>query len=331
VTEAPDAARPPVVLVTGATGGIGAATARAYAGRGARLVLLARSADLLETLRAEIAGLGADALVTVADVADAAAVDAAFEAATRRFGRVDVVVHTAAVVAYGRHDEVPADVWEHVIRVNVVGTANVARSALAAVSRGGGGTFVHVGSVLGQVAVPFMGSYVTSKWATRGLVRVLQQEARSLPGVHVAVVNPGSIATPVYTLAANYAGRIGRPPPPAVTAEAVAREVVRVADKRKRVGGVNPTNLVIRFGFVTLPRLYDALVPGLMKVAGLRRQHVAPHSGNVFTPSQDVQVPSDGPPPWPGRTSPVTRLHAGDGARGAGGVLEEVAGNGPRG
>ena len=59
-----------------------------------------------------MAGLGAEALVTVADVADAAAVDAAFAAASRRFGRVDVVVHTAAVVAYGRHDEVPADVWE---------------------------------------------------------------------------------------------------------------------------------------------------------------------------------------------------------------------------
>ena len=72
-------------------------------------MLLARSAGLLEGLRQEVAGLGAEALVTVADVADAAAVDAAFATATRRFGRIDVVVHTAAVVSYGRHDEVPAD------------------------------------------------------------------------------------------------------------------------------------------------------------------------------------------------------------------------------
>ena len=327
--EAPVA--PPVVMISGATGGIGAATVREYARRGARLVLLARSAGLLDDLRAEVAGLGAEALVTVADVADAAAVDDAFAAARQRFGRVDVVVHTAAVVAYGRHDEVPADVWEHVIRVNVVGTANVARSALRAFEAAGGGSFVHVGSVLGQATVPFMGSYVTSKWATRGLVRVLQQEARSLPGVHVAVVNPGSIATPVYTLAANYAGRVGRPPPPVVTAEAVAREIVRVVDRRKRLGGVNPANLVIRFGFVAAPRLYDVLVPGLMRLAGLRRQHVGPHRGNVFTPSEQVSIPSDGPAPWPGSTSPVTRLHAGDGERRAGGVLEDVAGNGPRG
>src|SRR5205807_1743169 len=82
----------PVVMVTGATGGIGAATVREYARRGARLVLLARSAGLLEALREEVAGLGTEALVTVADVADAAAVDAAFATATKRFGRVDVVV-----------------------------------------------------------------------------------------------------------------------------------------------------------------------------------------------------------------------------------------------
>ena len=188
--------------------------------------------------------------------------------------------------------------------MNVVGTANVARSALAAFKTADGGSFVHVGSVLGQATVPFMGSYVTSKWATRGLVRVLQQEARALPGVHVAVVNPGSIATPVYTLAANYAGRIGRPPPPVVRAESVAREIVRIVDRRRRLGGVNAANLVIRFGFVAVPRLYDVLVPGLMRLTGMRRQQVGPHSGNVFTPSEQVRIPSDGPAPWPGRSLP---------------------------
>ena len=252
----------PVVMVTGATGGIGAATVREYARRGARLVLLARSAGLLEDLREEVAGLGAEALVTVADVAESAAVDDAFASATRRFGRVDVVVHTAAVVAYGRHEEVPADVWEHVIRRER--RRHRERRALGARGvqgrRRGQLRAGRLGARAGDRAL--MGSYVTSKWATRGLVRVLQQEARSLPGVHVAVVNPGSIATPVYTLAANYAGRIGRPPPPVVTAESVAREIVRVVDKRKRLGGVNPANLVIRFGFVAVPRLYDVLVPG---------------------------------------------------------------------
>jgi NAD(P)-dependent dehydrogenase (short-subunit alcohol dehydrogenase family) len=328
----PEAVTAPVVLITGATGGIGAATAREYAGRGARLVLLARSAGLLETLRAELVAGGARALVTVADVSDAGAVDRAFEAATREFGGVDVVVHSAAVIAYGRHDQVPADVWDHVIRVNVTGAAHVARSALRAFSGRGGGSLVVIGSVLGQATVPFMGSYSTSKWAVRGLVRTLQQEARELPGVHVSIVNPGSIATPIYTLAGNYAGFVGRPPPPVFPAESVAREVVRVVERHKRIGGVNPANLVIRWGFALAPRLYDMMVTPLAKVACLRRQKVEPHAGHVFTPSEDVVVPAEGELPWPGRTSPVTVQRTGtpDADHAGRELVDDVAGDGRR-
>jgi hypothetical protein len=193
----------------------------------------------------------------------------------------------------------------------VTGTANVARAALRAFEARGGGSLVVIGSVLGQATVPFMGSYAVSKWAVRGLVRTLQQEARELRGVHVSIVNPGSVATPIYTLAGNYTGRIGRPPPPVFTAESVAREVMRVVDKRKRLGGVNPANLVIRWGFALAPRLYDVLVTPLAKVACLRRQQVEPHAGHVFTPSEDVAVPAEGEVPWPGRNSPVTVQHTG--------------------
>jgi hypothetical protein len=219
-----------------------------------------------------------------------------------------------------------------VIRVNVTGTANVARSALKAFGGGRGGSLVVIGSVLGQATVPLMGSYSTSKWAVRGLVRILQQEARELPGVHVAVVHPGSIASPIYTLAGNYAGRIGRPPPPVYPAESVAREVMRVVDKHKRMGGVNPANLVIRAGFVLVPRLYDVLVTPLAKVACLRRQHVEPHSGNVFTPSEDVVVPAEGEIPWPGRTSPVTVQRTGgpDAGHERRELLEDALGDGRR-
>jgi NAD(P)-dependent dehydrogenase (short-subunit alcohol dehydrogenase family) len=333
VTGPSPAAAGPVVLVTGATGGIGAATSRAYAARGARLVLLARSAGLLETLRAELVAGGGEALVTVADVADAGAVDRAFEAATREFGGVDIVVHSAAVIAYGRHDQVPPEVWDQVIRINVTGTANVARAALRAFGARGGGSLVVIGSVLGQATVPFMGSYAVSKWAVRGLVRTLQQEARELPGVHVSIVNPGSIATPIYTLAGNYAGRIGRPPPPVFRAEAVAREVMRVVDEGKRIGGVNPANLVIRWGFALAPRLYDVLVTPLAKVACLRRQRVEPHAGHVFTPSEDVVIPTEGEVPWPGREAPVTVQHTGrpDDAHARRELLHDAAGDGRRG
>jgi NAD(P)-dependent dehydrogenase (short-subunit alcohol dehydrogenase family) len=288
----PDGAtRPPVVLVTGATGGIGAATVRAYARRGARLVLLARSAHRLEALRADVAAIGASALVTVADVADADAVDAAFAAAVDRFGGVDVVVHAAAVVAYGRFDEVPRDVWDRVVDVNVKGTSNVARAALRQFREQDGGSLVLVGSVLSVATVPFMGSYVTTKWHNRALVHVLQEEARETPGIHVGVVHPGAIRTPIYSLAANYAGRIGRPPPPVYSPEPVVRAILDVVDGRRRMRSVSVANPIIALGFTLAPRLYDVLVGPLMKVAGLSRREVGPHPGNVFAPSEDALLP----------------------------------------
>lgn len=286
-----DPARP-VVLVTGATGGIGTAVSLAWARRGARLVLLARSPGTLAGLAERCRAAGADARVVVADVADGGAVAAAVDAVIAEHGRVDVVVHSAAVVAYGRFVEVPADVWDRTVTVGVLGTANVARAVLPTLAaQPGGGSLVVVGSVLGEATVPFMSSYVTGKFAVRGLTRVLQQEARSTPGVHVALVSPGAIDTGIYRLAGNYAGRIGRPPPPVYRPEKVAEAVLRVVDGRRPAASVSIANPLIRLGFGSLPWVYDRVVTPMMRVAGLSRQHVNAHPGNVFTPSEQVRVP----------------------------------------
>jgi len=294
VTDPLDGA--PVVLVAGATGGIGSAVVHAYAARGAHLVLLARSARLLERLAADVAAVpGAPRpQVVVADVTDAAAVEKAVAEAVDVHGRLDVVVHSAAVVAYGRLTEVPREVWDRVISVGVLGASNVARAALTVFERqareGGGGHLVLVGSVLGRVATPYMGSYVTSKFAVRGLARVLQQEARRTPGVHVALVEPGSVDTPIYVLAGSYTGAVGRPPPPVARASAVADAVLAVVDGDRLGASVGLANRVMRLGFSATPRLYDRLVGPLMRRFGFGRP-TPPGPGNVFDPSQDVPPP----------------------------------------
>jgi NAD(P)-dependent dehydrogenase (short-subunit alcohol dehydrogenase family) len=276
-----------VVLITGASSGIGRATALAFARRGARLVLAARSAVSLAQVQGECVAEGGQAAVVSTDTFDASAVDALFEAAVEAYGRVDAVVHSAAVVAYGRFDEVPADVFDRVMQTNVIGTSNVARASLRLFRAQGGGSLVVVGSLLGKIAVPYMSSYVTSKWALHGLVRVLQLEARETPGINVSLVWPGSVNTPAYAQAANYAGREGRPPPPVDPPEKLASAIVRAVDRPRREMSMGLANHYAVFGFRVLPAVYDALVTPLMSVSGLSQRRIEPHAGNVFEPQSD--------------------------------------------
>jgi NAD(P)-dependent dehydrogenase (short-subunit alcohol dehydrogenase family) len=273
--------------VTGATSGIGRATALALAERGDRLVLLARSAETLEETARECRARGAVATPVVADVADAAAVEEAFAAAAREHGRVDAVVHSAAVLAYGRFEDVPAEVFDRALAVTLGGTANVARSALGHFRsdpgpQGGRGSLVVVGSLLGKIAVPFMSSYVTAKWGVHALVRTLQIEARGEPGIAVSLVSPGGVNTPVYRQAGTYLGWHGRPPPPVDPPQKVARAVLRAIDRPRRDDGVGVANPVVVLGFRALPVVFDAWVTPLMRVGGISRDAAAPGPGNVL-------------------------------------------------
>jgi NAD(P)-dependent dehydrogenase (short-subunit alcohol dehydrogenase family) len=273
-----------VVVVTGASSGIGRATALALADGGASLVLSGRSPESLEAAADECRERGADVLTVVADVGDQAAVDKVVAAAVDRFSRIDGWAHTAAVVAYGRFEDVPEDTFRRVVDTNVHGSVHVARSALRQFRQQGHGTLVLTGSLLGEIATPYMSSYVTSKWAVRGLARVLAIEARAEPDVHVCVVSPGGVDTPVYLQAANYAGFLGRPPPPVDSPEKVARAVVRTLQDHQARRFVGVANLVARAGFTVLPPVFDLLVGPLMRVGGLSREPVEAHDGNVFEP-----------------------------------------------
>ena len=275
-------AGPRVIVVTGASSGIGRAVAHRLADRGDHVMLMARSVEPLQETAAECVGVGAaSAEVLSVDVTDAAAVDVAFDAVRRERGRIDAVVQSAGVAAYGRFDQVPAEVFDGVIRTNVFGAANVARSALPAMRRANHGTIVIVGSVIGSIAVPQMSAYTVSKWALRSLARELQLENRDRKGVRICAVSPGGVDTPIYRQAANYQGYVGRPPPPVYSPERVAGIVVRAIDRprdRIHAGFANP---LLALGFSLLPKVYDALVGPLFRIAATDDELVPPHDGNV--------------------------------------------------
>lgn len=276
-----------VAIVTGASSGIGRATALELAGDGWSVVLVGRASESLLAVKADCHDRGVETLMVTVDVGNQAEVDRLFDAAVERFGRVDAVINSAAAVGYGRFEDIPAEVFDRVIVTNLLGTANVARTSLRHFRRQSGGHLVLMGSLLGKIAAPFMSPYVTSKWGVHGLARILQIEARQTPGIEVSVVSPGSVNTPAYLQAANYTGWEGRPPPPIDPPEKVAKAVVRCLSKPRRDRGVGIINPIVVLGFRALPGVFDALVTPLMRLGGLSKRPIRPHAGNVLNPQPE--------------------------------------------
>ncbi|MER7442063.1 SDR family NAD(P)-dependent oxidoreductase [Micromonospora avicenniae] len=273
-----------VVVAVGASSGIGRVVAREFARRGDRLVLAARAPQALEEVRAECAAEGAEVLVVPTDITAPGALEALAAAAVDRFGRIDVWAHTAAVTAYGRFDLLPGRVFDQVVRTDLLAAAEAARVALRHFRSTGSGTLVLTGSVLGHITAPYMSCYVAAKWGLTGLVRSLQQEVRDAPDIHVCLVSPGSVDTPIYQRAANHLGLVGRPPPPIAAPERAARAIVGCVERPRREVSVGRLNPLMRVGFTCLPGLYDVLVGPLMRRLGLADEPVAAHDGVVFTP-----------------------------------------------
>ncbi len=286
--------RPPVIVVTGASSGIGLALVRKLAARNAHLVLVARDRGALERAAREAVAAGAaSAHPEPLDVGDDDSVGKLVVGVLERHGRIDAAAHLAAVVAYGRTEDVPVEVFDRVLRTNLSGSANLARHVVPVLRDQGRGHLVLTGSVLGHIAAPGMTPYVVSKWGVRALARQLQLENRDKPDVHVSYVAPGGVDTPIYQAAAHYWGFQGRPPPPVSSPERVADAVLGVLDRPRPRRQVGLANGLMRFGFSAAPGLYDALVGPLFGVLGVDRDRpVSPGPGNVLTALTALTAPS---------------------------------------
>jgi NAD(P)-dependent dehydrogenase (short-subunit alcohol dehydrogenase family) len=290
----------PVVLLVGGTSGIGLATARRLAAGGARVVVCSRDEGRVGAVARDLPG----AQGTTADIRDPAAVQRVVDACVRDHGRLDAVVLTAQVMAYGTVEQVPPEVVSIVHDVAVHGTSHVARAVLPVFRRQGGGSLVVVGSLLAEITVPSMGAYCTAKAAQHALVRTLQHEVRRERGIHVSLVAPGAIDTPIYEQAATYAGQSGHAPPPIIGADAVARAVVRAIDHPRRLVHVGPANRVAVFGYRVLPALYDVLIGPMARLLVFRGPQVPASPGNVLRPRPEREAVSGGWRWWGGRSRP---------------------------
>lgn len=184
-----------VVVITGASSGIGEATAQKLASQGAKIVLAARRTDRLEKLKKEIEAGGGEAIVVATDVTQRASVDHLLETAIQSFSRVDVWINNAGIMPLSYMNKLKVDEWEKTIDVNIKGVLYGIAAALPVFQRQKHGHFVNIASVGGRRAFAGCAVYCGTKFAVRAISQSLRLELNPKEGIKVTVIEPGAVST----------------------------------------------------------------------------------------------------------------------------------------
>lgn len=240
-----------IALITGASGGIGQATARELARQGASVVLAARRADLLDTLATELGAAGFEALAVPTDLTDTAQIEPLVQRALERFGRIDILVNNAGIGSSRSLAKTAPDALRRELEVNLVGAILLTRAVLPGMLESKRGAIISISSVAGHVGVDPL--YSATKFGVRGFSYALRRQLRG-SGISVSTVSPGFIRTPMTREM-----KLPMPGP-----EVVARRIAKLVRKPKRE--------------VILPRVYglapwiERHLPWLIDLASPRSQ-----------------------------------------------------------
>ncbi|WP_068691823.1 SDR family oxidoreductase, partial [Thermobifida halotolerans] len=276
-----------VAVVTGASSGIGRATALALAGRGAAVVAAARGEEALGEVVLECRARGGRALAVPTDVADPESVETLARRTVEEFGRIDVWVNAAAAAVFGPFSRIPLVDFRRVVDVNLMGCVHGTRAALPRMRERGRGVLVNISSVAGVVAQPYNHAYSATKFAVRALSASLRQELRleGDRGIHVCSVLPVTIDTPFFDHAANHTGRRVRAMPPVHTPEHVARAIVNLVRWPRREIVVGPGRGVVALSR-TVPGTTERIMGAQADRAQLSRtEPAAVTSGILYRPT----------------------------------------------
>ncbi|HWI57232.1 MAG TPA: SDR family oxidoreductase [Bacillota bacterium] len=272
-----------VTVITGASSGIGRATALRAAEKKGAVVLASRQENSLNEVARECERLGGCPLVVKTDVTDPEQMENLARRAVETYGRLDAWVNGAAVTMLGSFEEAPAEAFRKVIETNLFGYVNGARAVLPYFREQGHGILINIASVLGKVGAPYSSAYVASKFAVTGFSESLRMELRDAPHIHVCTILPATIDTPLFQHAANFSGRAVQAMPPVYSPEQVADAILATILHPKREVTVGNVRRILAMRRMA-PPLSEKVI-----AKKVENQHFAEKSspaslGNLFEP-----------------------------------------------
>lgn len=256
-----------VVIVTGASSGIGEATARAFGRAGDRVVLTARRVERLERLASELS----DALVVPADLSRSADIARIVDETLARYGRIDVLVNNAGQGKYDWFEMLTEEDIRKEIEVNLIAPILLTRAVVPVMLERRRGVIINIGSVAGRIGTPTMAVYNTGKFGLDGFSQALARELQPLD-IHVCIIYPGSVAGTEFGRERRVNLGVKTPSWLRVTAEQVAKEIVALADRpkpRRVIPGIYGAAAAIN---ALLPSLVDAVVTRRARQARMARR-----------------------------------------------------------
>jgi short-subunit dehydrogenase len=272
-----------LVVITGASSGIGRATAKAFACKGARLVLAARDEEALFEVLDECTDCGTDAVAVTTDVTSSEQMRAlAARAAEFGNGNIDIWINNAGVGAVGNFEDTPLEAHEQVIQTDLLGYLRGAYVSLPYFKARQRGILINTLSLGSWVAQPYAAAYSASKFGLRGLTEALRGELTEFPDIHVCDIYPAVMDTPGFRDGGNYTGHALKPPPPVYDPQMVADAMVACAIKPRASTTVGAAAHAARLAHFLLPGFNH--LAGWLTRKGIRRSPAsATSSGNLFS------------------------------------------------